>query len=343
MTKTRETSEKTDTLSWDQQVGALTGWCHYLQSSAWTVVKSTTDWQSRKYTPVVHATPQPINIYSRRTPFGRLDYVPKLAQLNPAFVPDLTTRIRREARGAIGLTLELDQAYHDGLHAALIEAGWHKSPNVQYADTVVVNLDKPLEEVKASFKKRARWEINASERRGVIVTKTKLTDKLMKQFFDMLSETATRGNFLTRSREFTTYSWREFSERGQGTMYVASKDGEPLSMGYVITIGARAYYKDGASVRSSSELFASRAMQWGIIKDLHQQGVKGYDLCGVPSSASTDPGYAGILTFKSGFAPPIKLQGCYSIPLRHKKLTAWRRFEPTYHKLHLKLKKDLWY
>ena len=114
-------------------------------------------------------------------------------------------------------------------------------------------------------------------------------------------------------------------------------------MAYVIQIGERAYYKDGASTRQHANLFASRSMHWQIMQDLQKNGCKIYDLCGVMRAHHLDAKNAGLYTFKTGFADPVELQGSYILSLGKLRYKAWAKLEPTLTKLYLRLRNDLWY
>lgn len=243
----------------------------------------------------------------------------------------------------MAIRLEIDEPYSEALNTALLKANWQTSHPIQYANTVVVDLSKPTDELLQSFKKRARWEISASSRRGVTVEEVEVTSQTLKQFSEMLQTTSERGNFMLRSQDFSNSYWELFSQQGTGHLYVAKHEDDVLCMAYVIVLGNRAHYKDGASVRLKSNLFASRYMQWVIMQDLQKQGVKTYDLGGVSMPDDVHGIGQGIYLFKTGFGEAIKLQGSYTYVLKNRRHQAWSKLEPTLLKLYLKFFKDLWY
>lgn len=329
---------------WDKDVESQTGWCHFLQSAEWAYIKSQTSWQAKQVELGVGKRQLPAVLYSRSTPgFGRIYYVPKLAALKPREVGDFTSELKQSARAGVAIRVEIDQPYSEELNKALLTANWLPSEAIQYPSTVLMDLDRSSEELFQSFKKRARWEISAAKRRGVTAEKVECSPENLQLFFDMLNVTSKRGNFRIRGQEFSNTYWKLLGEQGIGSLYMAKHEDDILSMAYVITIGNRAYYKDGASVRQKSNMFASRYMQWTIMQDLQEQGCNTYDLCGVPLPDEVSVISKGIYLFKTGFGEGIHLQGSYTLPLRVKRHKAWSRLEPILVKLYLKLFKDLWY
>lgn len=330
--------------SWNEQIIAKTKWCHFLQSSEWADVKSNTTWLARQEKVKIKNQEIPCIIYSRSWPaLGRVYYLPKLATLNPGDVASFTLNIKNTVKTGVVIRLEIDQPYSDSLHKALLTAKWHQTTAIQYAETVLIDLNRPTDEILNSFKKRARWEIKAAKRRGITVEKVACTPKNLDIFFNMLHITSLRGNFTTRSQKFSKQYWKLLAERGIGQLYFAFHDGDVLSIAYIIKIGKRGFYKDGASTRLKPNLFASRYMQWVIMQDLQKQGCDIYDMCGVPIAEHMDSGNRGIYLFKTAFGDVSRLQGSYVLPLSNRRYKTWAKVEPSLLKLYLIGRKDLWY
>lgn len=329
---------------WDRKVAERTGWCHFVQSSAWAEVKGSTAWQARELELPLDGKSYPLAIYCRNTPgLGKIYYAPKIATLEPPDVRTFTVNLKKHIPKALAIRVEIDQPYSEEVNRALLAQGWQKSDEIQYQATVLVDLDRTKDELFSSFKKRVRWECRTAERAGVTVEKVETSSANLKLFFEMLGVTSMRGNFRTRSQEFSNHYWELFSQNKQGSLYFARLGKDVLSAAYVIQVGDRAYYKDGASTRQYANLFASRLMQWQIMQDLQKKGCKIYDLCGVMRAGHLDAKNKGLYTFKTGFAEPVELQGSYILPLSSAKHKVWQKIEPIVGKLHLKFRNDLWY
>jgi lipid II:glycine glycyltransferase (peptidoglycan interpeptide bridge formation enzyme) len=328
-----------DPKAWDEMVAAKTGWCHFLQSAEWAAAQAHTAWQ-----PILtEVNGYPAAVYSRKVSgLGQVYMATKLAKLEAGQVVGFTEGLKQLAETGVVIKIDIDQPFDEALHQSLIQQGWHRSPSIQYKETVIVDLGQGREELIKSFKKRARWELNAGQRRGVIAEKVPVTPENMKIVYGLLKETYQRANFFTRSQEFTEAYWRAFEKTGQGSMYIARLEGKPLAAAFVINIGNRAFYKDGASVRIKPDVFASRVMQWQIMQDLMEQGIQQYDLCGTSSNPKSE--LSGVTLFKTGFADPIELQWGYELPLSGAKYKLWKQFgERLALKHSAMVRKELWY
>lgn len=325
-----------DAKQWDELVAKKTGWCHTLQSAEWAATKDKSAWKAD----LTEVGGLPVTVYGRPAAgLGQLFYIPKLARLEAKTVGKFT-KAARAMRG-VAVKLEIDQPFSDKLHSALLDNGWQTTGAIQYAETVLVDLTKSPEDLLASFKKRARWELNAGARRGVKAQKAPLDEGNMKLAYEMLKTTSERSNFWVRNAQFTYDYWQAFAKNGHGSLYVAKLKGKPLAAAFVVHVGGRAFYKDGASLRHTPDVFASRVMQWQVMRDLKEQGVKTYDLCGVSTSAGTH--LTGVSLFKTGFGDPQRLQGAYVLPLSAWRYQAWRLAEPWVLRIHSKRRGDLWY
>jgi lipid II:glycine glycyltransferase (peptidoglycan interpeptide bridge formation enzyme) len=328
---------------WDHKVAKDTGWCHFLQSAEWAKVQASHNWKSELTELGLTNSSFPVALYRRRAPgLGTVYQIPKLAYLQSDKVVEFTEVMHRKLAGAVALKIDVDQPFDDSLHRKLLKQGWKRVPSIQYRETVVIDLTKDREELLKSFKKRARTEVNAGLRRGVEVEKLPVNQKNMDLVYNLLEETYRRAGFVTRKRRFTEDYWREFAEADHGSIYIASHENRPLAAAYIIHIGDRAFYKDGASIRVKPDVFASRVMQWQIMQGLKEQGIKTYDLCGVSSRGGSE--IAGVSLFKTGFGEPIQLQWGYELPLSRWRYKFWKGLlERIITRYSLSVKKELWY
>ncbi len=328
-----------DPRAWDEMVASKTGWCHFLQSAEWAEAQAHTAWRPA----LTEAGSYPLALYSRNVAgLGEIYMSSKLAKLEAGQAEAFTDNLKHLAGTGVVIKIDIDQPFDETLHQALQKQGWQRSPSIQYKETVIVDLSQGREELLKSFKKRARWELNAGLRRGVKAEKVAVTPENMKIVYGLLKETYQRANFFTRSRAFTEAYWQAFDKTGQGAMYIARLEGKPLAAAFVINIGDRAFYKDGASVRIKPDVFASRVMQWQIMQDLMEQGVQQYDLCGTSSNPKSE--LSGVTLFKTGFGEPVELQWGYELPLSGTKYKLWKQFgERLALKHSAMVRKELWY
>ena len=76
-----------------------------------------------------------------------------------------------------------------------------------------------------------------------------------------------------------------------------------------------------------------------------RRGAKYYDMVVPrPDSLNENDSLWGVYRFKMGFGGEIvEFLGCLDLPIKRARAAAWHRFEPTYYRLHLKLKGDVFY
>ncbi len=327
-----------DDKEWDSKVEQATGWCHFLQSKEWAEAQQHTPWKPE----LTEADGYPLALYHRAVPgIGKIYLASKLATMKPDQVSGFTEAIRDKAAGGTLVKIDIDQLYSQEVHDSLLKQGWIRTPSPNYSDTVLLDLTIGKEELLKSFKKSTRWEINAGQRRGVKVEKVAVTPENMQVVYHLLSQTYERAHFFTRGKAFTEAYWKLFDQTGQGSMFIASLDGKPLSAAFVIHIGKRAHYKDGASIRVKPDVFASRVMQWGIIQYLIEEGIEVYDLGGVWREGSAT---SGVTLFKTGFGEQVKLQWGYELPINRGKYQLWKQFGERLALKHAALvRKELWY
>jgi lipid II:glycine glycyltransferase (peptidoglycan interpeptide bridge formation enzyme) len=212
-----------------------------------------------------------------------------------------------------------------------------KVRNIQpNADTIVVDLTASEEAILAGFRQRARREIRAAERDGVTVKKMLLDDQTIDQMFDLYRTTGERAGFFVRPKSYYVDFWRRFAAAGEGDLYFAYAPDEanPIAGAFICRLGHKALYKDGGSRRSGAKHFA-HLLQWKIMKELKQQGVKAYDLHGVPPADQLDnPDHpqAGLATFKLSFAQTTtNYAGAFDQVLQPKAYQRWAKYGQRLH------------
>jgi serine/alanine adding enzyme len=339
-----ETGEKpiSEMLEMDKYIAKEQGYCHVVQSAESSAAKESNHWKIKTLEVEAGKHAYPMFVYSRKVPtLGRLNYAPKLTRLLQQDIAEFTMEIAKKSREAFAFKLEFDQLYSEDFHDKLLKSGWKPTHRTQYDHTVLVGLDEKEDEIFASLKKRARWETRTAEKNGVKVEKVDCTEENLNKMYDLLKITTQRGNFRIKDRAYHLKYWQLFERQGLGSLYFAAHEGDLLCGAFIIQIGERAFYKDGASIREKSNLYASRYMHWQIIKDLKKNRCKVYDLCGVPGAG--DNLSSGLYTFKTGFGEPVRLQGSYILPLSGLAFKLWAKYEPLFLKFYIKSTNKLWY
>ncbi len=166
-----------------------------------------------------------------------------------------------------------------------------------------LDLDKPEDELLASFKEKWRYNIRLAARKGVVVD-TNCTRDQLPVFYELLKETCARDGFLVRSLSYFEQMWDLLVPAGMMKMALTFYQDKPLSGALAYIFGDRAMYTYGASSNEHRNMMPNHLMQWELIKWAQQSGCKWYDFRGVsPKKGAGDAHLEGLNRFKEGFNP----------------------------------------
>lgn len=230
----------------------------------------------------------------------------------------------------------------------LLKLGLNPAGAVQAANTVIVDLSKPLDEIVANFTSKARGNIRAAEKAGVKTELAPTDDENCKLFYDMMNSTIA-GRSFTRKYPYFKKFWQTYGQSGNGFfMFAKSAEGDILSMDFIMTIGKKAARKDAASTRDHSVRGASAYLELEMIKYLKDKGVTDYDLYGAPPSdqiKNPEHPFYGFGTFKTSFNPHVTdYIGCYDLIVKPFAYYLWKRVGERLAKhFYLKKHQDLYF
>ena len=330
---------------WDKLVLGLGNASHYMQSSAWGESKGHSQWPVSKIIVQSKSKTLPVQVFSRTVPgLGRLHYAPEVAGVNKGVIPDLTKSVRKHYSKGLAFKVELYQPFSEDLITAFEANGWIRGNSVQYRNTVIVDLGGTTKDMFARMKRRARYEVGLAQRSGVKVEKVDVTQKNLNTLASLMDLTAKRSGAFFRQPSYSNKYWHAFNGNNQGSIYFARHGNDLLAGAFVITFGKCAWYKDGGSDRKKSNLMAPRLLQWDIMCDLQTQGLKQYDLSGIPALEDLETSsLKGLYTFKTGFSnDTVRLMPAMELPFG-KRYAIWPKAEHQFLRLYSGLKKDFWY
>ena len=167
--------------------------------------------------------------------------------------------------------------------------------------TGIVWLDKPEAEILAGFKQRARRALRAAEKAGITV---RLADSPadLETYQHLLDAFAAARPGYDISGQPDARGQAALVESLGGALLLAERDGVP--------VGAHAFVRqaDEAIWLSLATLDRDGAspgypLLWEGMRRARALGCVGYDLAGLPEAEPRDPGEAGRVQFKNGFAP----------------------------------------
>ena len=189
----------------------------------------------------------------------------------------------------------------------------YKKQNVQPRTTIIVNLEKDLEELLLTFEEKTRYNIRLSGKKGVMV-KEASDDRGVDEFYEIYKETAKRNNFLIHPKSYYKNIKTCLVDRGLANIFIAYHRDIPIAGVFTFNFGSRSWYMYGASLNSSRNIMPNHALHWHIIKWAKEKGFKNYDLFGIPSNPTQTHPLWGVYRFKKGFnGDLIKYIGVYDL------------------------------
>ncbi len=203
----------------------------------------------------------------------------------------LAPRVRGRDVPMVAETLRAER----GVPLALPQQSLHIS-------TGIVWLDKPQEDVFAGFKQRCRRQIRLAEKAGVTVREAK-GEADIATYQALLDDFQTRNPAYASQGVADAAGQAEMVEKLGGAMLLAERDGQPIGGHVYIRQGSEAIWLSMPTGDDDPKVPRAYLLLWHAMKLAQSQGCIGYDLAGLPLDPLSDPGAAGRLQFKGGFAP----------------------------------------
>lgn len=338
--------------TWNHALASLPR-AHALQSWVWGDFKSRWGWSAKRYTlTIAQSSWEPLaaaQVLKRRIP--RLPYsilyVPKGPMLDYGD-SDLRQRVfanleklaRREKALMVKIDPEVvrcwgaDQERVSPTGARVVEElqqrGWlYSSEQIQFPNTVVLDLTRSEEDLLASMKSKTRYNIRLAERKDVVVREGSEAD--FAQIAAMYQETAARDGFAIRPVDYYLDAWRSFYAAGMAMPLLAEYEGQPIAAVVLIRFGDRATYMYGASTNHERQRMPNYLLQWESIRWAKNQGCTLYDFWGAPTTFVEDDPLWGVWRFKDGFRGEVVWHiGAWDYPARPFWYNLYTRLLPRY-------------
>jgi lipid II:glycine glycyltransferase (peptidoglycan interpeptide bridge formation enzyme) len=325
--------------SWNELIASLP-MPHLLQTWEWAQVKARFGWQPMPF--VWSGQPSAGNgqvkaaamILKRSIPVGGFArkmsvlYLPKGPNLDWNDLPlrnrvldDLQTFARRQ--GAIFVKLDPDVPLGTGvpgsedareesggqaLRSELLRRGWLFSQDqIQFRNTVLVDLTVSEEEMLARMKQKTRYNIRLAQKKGVTVRPALAADFPM--LYRMYAETSVRDGFLIRGEEYYQTVWRTFCPSFPITPspsqpfsepLIAEVDGQPVAAVSMFYFAGQAVYLFGMSRDAHREKMPNYLLQWEAMRRAKALGCSLYNLWGAPNDFNESDPLWGVFRFKEG-------------------------------------------
>jgi lipid II:glycine glycyltransferase (peptidoglycan interpeptide bridge formation enzyme) len=309
----------TSPVAWQQALATMPN-AHALQNWAWAAFKARWGWQMLPLRLGDVDRPSAMAMVLKRKiphlPYSIL-YVPKGPafdygdeQLRCMVLAELEKLATRER--AIFIKIDPEVIQSQGLepeHISLTGTqfvkelrarGWIFSDDqIQFRNTVELDLTQSEEELLAAMKPKTRYNINLATRKGVMVRDGTPEDFPM--LAEMYRETAERDGFGIRPSTYYLDAWNSFYQAGMGHALIAEYEREPVAAVYLVKSGRKTIYMYGASGEKERNRMPNYLLQWEAIRWAKAQGCEIYDFWGAPDKFEESDRLWGVWRFKAGF------------------------------------------
>jgi len=284
------------------------------------------------------------------SPIGKFWYSPKGPGISDIEdIKKIIPGLKKLARdnGVFAVRIEPELIENSSNKAELRKIGLVNSTGIQAANTIIIDVSRPIEDVIDSFTSKTRYNIRQAEKANLEFKIEPATDEICKIFYKLMSDAVAGRSFL-RPFDYHKNIWQQYEKSGAGFFMFAYKDGAVQAADFIMLNGINAARKDAGSDREHSIRGASALLEVEVIKKLQTMGVKNYDLYGSPPSSrikdSTHP-YYGFGTFKSGFNENVTdYVGCEDLVIKPLAYKYWIKLgERLAHRLHRKKHGDRYY
>ena len=194
-----------------------------------------------------------------------------------------------------------------------------KSPNIQPAKTLLINLSKSEEQLLSEMHHKTRYNIKVAQKHGVEIKDEFDISIGHGLFFDealkLVIETSERQKFNTFPASYYKKMVDQFTLKNGGDLklhiYKAIFQNQLLSAAIIIDFGKTRTFLFGGSSDFHKNVMAPYLMHWQAMLDAKKQGMEYYDFWGIETASGETPGF---VRFKLGFGGLEKAYaGAYDI------------------------------
>ncbi|OQY88693.1 MAG: hypothetical protein B6D38_10015 [Anaerolineae bacterium UTCFX1] len=212
---------------------------------------------------------------------------------------------------------DVEEKSGTAITSELKRRGWgYSSDQIQFKNTVVIDLNPTEDELLARMKQKTRYNIRLAEKKSVFLRVGTLEDLPM--LYKMYAETSVRDGFVIRDEAYYKTVWETFMRLNVGKLeslqvetfqlsnlptcepLIAEVNNQPVAAIFVFYFAGRAYYVYGMSRDAHREKMPTYLLQWEAMKRAKAKGCTAYDLWGAPDVFDESDSMWGVYRFKEG-------------------------------------------
>ncbi len=200
------------------------------------------------------------------------------------------------------------------IQEGLLQGGWCVSKEqIQFRNTVLIDLAPGEEELLARMKQKTRYNIRLAERKGVAIRPGTLAD--LPLLYRMYAETSVRDGFVIREVSYYLNTWQTFIQAGWAEPLIAEVEGQAVAAVILFRFADQAWYIYGMSREAHREKMPNHLLQWEAIRWAKAAGCTTYDLWGAPDELNESDPLWGVYRFKEGLGGSVSCtMGAWDLP-----------------------------
>ena len=314
-------------VEWDRELFATGG--HLMQSRSWMEVQRALGDQ------IVHQRGEGwrwagVHHRGRGVAYLYLPYGPALEHADR--LGDAIDAIRAAGAelGVDFVRVEPDLEVTSGSDAADAEAvlaarGAARVRSVQPRHTLVLDLRRTEEELRAELLSGRRRSINAAARKGVSIRRTREPGDV-EEFLRLIRMTGERNRFDPHPDQYYRTVCTTLFGLQAASLYLAEVEGQSVAGVIAFESPTTGYYAHAADdPERSRQIVAAAPLAWQIVLDCRAEGRTTFDFWGVIPDDSVDHPWAGFSRFKKTFGGRLVTRpGTFDLPLRPWRYRAYR-------------------
>ncbi len=303
--------------AWDHDL--FEGGGHFMQSGAWMAVQKALgddvvhrQGQGWRFAAVAHRGRGLSWLYA---PYGP-------AVDDPAHLPIAVAAMLEAGRELesdfVRIEPDLAAATEDtSVLAALADLGALRVRSVQPRHTLVLDLGRSEDELRADMLSGRRRSINAASRKGISVRRTR-ESAAVEQFIRLIRKTGERNRFDPHPARYYRVMCAVLFDRAAASLYLADVDGESVAEVIAFESATTGYYAHAADdPERSRQIVAAAPLAWQIVQDCRAEGRRTFDFWGVIPDDTNEHPWAGFSRFKKTFGGTMLTRpGTFDLPLR---------------------------
>ncbi|EKE29051.1 MAG: methicillin resistance protein [uncultured bacterium (gcode 4)] len=166
--------------------------------------------------------------------------------------------------------------------------------------TALISLIEDEEKILSGMKQKWRYNIKVAQKNDITVEKVSPDKQNIDIFYNLLTETKTRGDFSVNSRDYF-YDFCAYLERNRiWGLYFAKRDWEVLASGIFVFYWKMAiyYYWASTSDNEKRKFMPAYLLQWNMIMEAKKNWCEIFDFLGIADPEDKDSPLAGVTDFK---------------------------------------------